>query len=409
MAKIGIDFGTSYTTVAMIDPATGQPKTLRIEGEEKIPSVLYFSPDSPEPIMGVQAFAMYEMAKELNDPAAVRKALEGVFSGIKRDMNASATVSLPDGSSLSYAQLMGKYFSYIKKEAESYFHIDSITDVCITHPVIFENEKKEILRQAARLAGFANVKLLMEPIAASMGYENQPDFKDKGILVYDFGGGTFDLAYVKFDANGDKRMLPPMGDPNCGGEDIDKILYAEWDKAVMQQCGRHIAANEYELDLPFLKKTCEQQKKFLSKYLLTQDSWTLKAARYGRQVELHITRERWEDLISPIVGQTVSLTRKMLKAISDEGFKVDRVLLIGGSSQLPLVVKELQKVIDIDLGKVPERDVAVALGAAIFCNTPDAPPRKCFCRKDGRQLTTAMKFCPLCGTNNVRYDYKFEQ
>lgn len=411
MAKLGIDFGTSNTTVAFVDPTTDQPKTLRIDGEEKIPSVLYFSDDEVEPIIGTQAFATYENAKDLVNPDEVRRLLAGVFSGIKRDMTSSATIYLPNGTALSYSQLLSKFFKHIKQEAEESTSNSIITDVCITHPVIFENDKKNILIEAAHLAGFTNVKLLMEPVAASIGYEAIPDYKNKGILVYDFGGGTFDLAYVKFDSNGDKRMLPPLGDSNCGGEDIDKILYAEWDKAIFQQCGKHIAENEYELDLPFLKKTCERHKCFLSSYFVKDGlkPYTLKTFRHGKQVELNMSKERWEELISPVVEQTINLTQKMLSAIKKEGFSIDKVLLIGGSSKLPLVVRRLNEISPIPINKVPEYDVAVALGASVFINTLDQKPRRCFCRKDGKALTTAIKFCPICGTNNIRYDYKFEQ
>ncbi|MBD5302833.1 MAG: Hsp70 family protein [Bacteroides sp.] len=411
MAKLGIDFGTSNTTVSLVDHQSGQPKTLRIDGEEKIPSVLYFSNDEGEPIVGTQALATFEIAKDLVDPNEVRQILSGVFSGIKRDMNSSATIYLPNGESLSYAQLLAKFFKYIKCQAEESINNSTITDVCITHPVIFENDKKKVLLEAAHLAGFTNVKLLMEPVAASIGYESIPDYKNKGILVYDFGGGTFDLAFVKFDANGDKRMLPPVGDNNCGGEDIDKILYSEWDKAIFQQCGKHIANNEYDLDLPFLKKTCEHHKCFLSSYFAHKDvkSYTLKTYRHGKQVELNMSKERWEELISPIVDQTIDLTQKMLSIIRDEGFSVDKVLLIGGSSKLPLVIERLKEILPIPIGKVPEYDVAVALGAAVYINAPETTPKKCFCRKDGKELTTAIKFCPVCGTNNVRYDYKFDQ
>lgn len=411
MAKLGIDFGTTNTTVSLVDPVSGLPKTLRIDGEEKIPSVLYFMDGESEPHIGAIAYSMYEMAKDISNPEEARKFLSGVISGIKRDMRKNAKVFLPNGTTLSYAQILAKLFAYIKKRAEeSLDGSDTVTEVCITHPVVFENEKKEILQEAASLAGFTHVKLLMEPIAASIGYESVPDYKNKGILVYDFGGGTFDLAYVKFDANGDKSMLPPLGDSSCGGEDIDKILYAEWDKIVLKECSKHIAENDYELNLPFLKKTCQQQKEFLSRWFELQDKpYPLKAIRYGKPLELIITKNRWDELIDPIIEQTIILTRKMVDRIKQEKLPLDKILLIGGSSRLPNVSRRLKDEFGFSLDKIPERDVAVALGASIFINTPEKKPKKCFCRKDGHAITTAIKFCPICGTNNIRYDYVFEK
>lgn len=108
--------------------------------------------------------------------------------------------------------------------------------VCITYPVAFDAapDKKDILREAATLAGFKEVKLLMEPVAAAKGFFGKEQCQNTGVLIYDFGGGTFDLAFVKFDNNGNHLTYSIDGDPNCGGENIDHAIYEAWDNIVLE-------------------------------------------------------------------------------------------------------------------------------------------------------------------------------
>ncbi len=411
MAKLGIDFGTSNTTIAWVDPKTGRPNSFRIEGEEKIPSVIYFAPEGTAPIVGPAAFAIYEMANDILDPIVKRETLSGVISGIKRDMDNDSKVYLANGSIVTYVELLAIYFDFIKKAVELSLkaYSEKITEVCITHPVDFSEEKKGILKDAAQKAGFLKVKLLQEPVAASMGYVADESYKGQGILVYDFGGGTFDLAYVKFDSNGDRYMLPPLGDSNCGGENIDLLLYNEWDKKTVSVCGRHIAENEYEVDLSFLKKTCEHQKRFLSDWhKKTDDDYKLRASRYGKPLEMIISKKTWETMLGPIVDRTISLTGEMINQIKSEKLPLDRVILIGGSSRIPLVSKRLKDEFGIVPDNVPEQDIAVALGALSFISESTPEIKVCYCRKCGTQLTSKMKFCNRCGKDNFRYNHRFD-
>lgn len=409
MAKIGIDFGTSYSTVAYVNPQSGNAEAIRINGSEKIPTMLYYSPDGGEPMIGQEAFEIYSICNDIDDKEEVAQHLAGIFSGLKRNMNKEERLYLPDGRDLSYADMIGEFLAFIKKEVEStVFGGEKITDVCITHPVDFPTYKKEIIVEAAHIAGFQNIKLLMEPVAASMGFSNTANNINESVLIYDFGGGTFDLAFVKFDATGDHITLPPMGDANCGGENIDKLLYDAWDKLVMQQTGKHISALEDSLNLPFLKTVCVKQKEFLSNYFKRMSKWDCKASVNGHSYTMPITKDFFNNLISPIIDKTILLTQNMLEAIGRENFNVDKVILIGGSSQIPLVTEMLSSVLPVLPQKVADSDIAVAKGAAIFANEDEIPVHRCFCRFDGAALTTKDKVCPFCGKDNVRYNYKYD-
>lgn len=415
MAKIGIDFGTSYTTVSRVEPGTGVARPILINGKEKIPSVIYYSPDGDAPLFGDEAFAIFKKCLKIKDPNKVDEIFSGMFFGLKRDMNREEKRYLPDGSEKTYAELIGDFFRYIKKEAETTcFQGEPITEVCVTFPVAFEQYKKDILREACNLAGFKSVKLLMEPVAAAMGYENEQgetlgnDIRNKSILVYDFGGGTFDLAFIKFDSNGDYITLPPLGNPNCGGENIDLKVYEEWDKLVLKETRKRIAGADGIVDYAFVKDVCMTNKETLCNTFKTKSKCSLDEYVAGDFRSLDFTMDSWNSLIEPIVDQTIDLTKQMLEEINKEHFSIDQVILIGGSSRIPLVYEELSKILPIKPSRVAALDVAVANGAALFANQDMPIAKKCFCRMDGTELRTDMKFCNICGTPNIRYDYRFD-
>lgn len=409
MARIGIDFGTSYSTMSWVNPHTNRAEPIRINGKEKIPTMLYFHADNDIPLAGEEAYAIYEECRQSDDQDEIDEYLSGIFSGLKRKMNKEEVVYLPSGKAVHYVDIIAEFLKYLKNEAEANtFEGEAITDVCITYPVAHEEFKKEIMREAAIKAGFKKVKLLMEPVAAAMGYQNAFEYKNHSVLVYDFGGGTFDLAFVKFDAKGDYIILEPKGDPNCGGENIDELVYNEWEKLVKAKTNESICPLEGMRDEAFFRTDCMRNKEVFCKILQKQDSYKARSFVNGSFYALTMTRKHWNDIISPVINKTIVLTKQMLSAIKAEQMSIDKTILIGGGSRIPLVTEELSKILPTPPLHVNDLDVAVANGAAIFVNQGEIPVKKCFCRKCGRELTSKMKFCPKCGTNNVRYDYRFK-
>lgn len=410
MARIGIDFGTSYSTMSWVNPRSNHSEPIRINGKEKIPTMLYYPIDSDTPLVGEEAYAIYEQCRQTRNQDEIDEYLSGIFSGLKRKMNKDEVIYLPSGKTVHYVDLIADFLKYLKTEAETNcFEGEIVTDVCITYPVAHEEYKKDIMREAAQKAGFSTVKLLMEPVAAAMGYQNTFEYKNHSILVYDFGGGTFDLAFVKFDSKGDYITLPPLGNPNCGGEDIDAIVYEEWDKHVKASTGEHICHLEGMRDEAFFRTDCMRQKEFLCKYFGKQSKdYALRSFIGGDFRNMNMSKEQWSLLISPIIDKTISLTRQMLNSIKAENLSIDKTILIGGSSRIPQVTEELTKILPSPPLHVNDLDVAVANGAAVFINQGVVTVKKCFCRHCGKELTTKMKFCPYCGTNNIRYDYRFK-
>lgn len=402
MAKIGIDFGTTYTVVSLLRP-DGRAEAIRIEGDEKIPTILYYSPEGGVPQIGQHAMKQFETCQNIEDIDNKRLHMAGFVIKLKRDLKPHHKRPLPDGRYLSDSDIIADFFRYIKKEVEiSCFSGETITDVCLTYPVSSYTFMEDILKEAAIKAGFKTISLLKEPIAASIGFEQFIDYKNSSVLIYDFGGGTIDLACVRFDSEGDCEIIDTMGYPDCGGEDIDKLLYDEWDKIVMKESNRHICEIEGELDIHFLKNICRNQKEYLCNFFKNHSQYTHYVSVAGKTRTMPLTKIQWNNLISPIIDRTIELTRQMVTGIMNKGQKIDRVILIGGSSRIPLVRERLSKVLPVKPQPVHDLDIAVAKGAAIVVNHPAKP---CYCRIDGKQISTSDKTCPFCGTNNFLYDY----
>lgn len=415
MAKVGIDFGTSFTTMSYVNKQ-GVATPIRVYGKEKIPTMLYFPEDGGEPLVGESAYNKYQDCMDAETSEKADMILGGIIAGLKRNMSRDGAVATPRGN-LSYVDVIAMFLSFLKKYAEEHeFGGEVITDVCMTYPVAFDwqTDKKEILKEAAVQAGFRNVKLLKESVAALMGYENSHEIKNEGVLIYDFGGGTFDTAYVMFDYNGEQYMLPPIGDGECGGQNIDYALYENWDRKVKVQKDRHISMYENEVFLPILKGNCVKQKEKMSNGSFGPEFLPLPPAASVFVKLGALTPQEWDGIVEPWVDKTIQKTKQMLQEIefhnenSGNKLRVDKVILIGGSSRLPMVYDKLKSICPVEPTRVPEVDVAVANGAAIFINKDEIREQICYCIICRNKMTNKQRFCMLCGKANIRYNHCFD-
>lgn len=402
MAKIGIDFGTTNTTVSYVD-ATGEARPI-LSG--KIPTALYFFPERDVVFYGENAIAY---GKDFPDGTLVKN--------LKRDMKIRAVRTI-NGKRWSYSDLIGDFFKYLKTEAESnVFKGEVITDVCITHPVEFSPEKISILREAANKAGFSKVTLMHEPVAAAMGYMNAMTkregyiFNPETLLIFDFGGGTLDLAVVNTMKGEAQIPLEPMGDSNCGGENIDRSLYNLFDKDLYSKEKCHISEREEEIDLHFLMFACESNKRALAGRLKPEATTVMPvmgATSTGKRINMMINYNKWnEDVLTPTISKAMSLVDKMLLKVEEAGKHIDKVILIGGSSIIPEVRMELERR-NLRYDWIDGvRDVAVANGAALTATFPIVPIR-CYCIQCGHKLATNIPRCSECLQENMLYDHKFD-
>ena len=209
-------------------------------------------------------------------------------------------------------------------------------------------------------------------------------------------------------------MLPPIGDGECGGQNIDLALYENWNQKIQREKHRQISMYDDEVFLPILKSNCVKQKEKMSNGMFGPEYLPLPPAASVLARVKALSRQEWDGIVEPWVDKTIAKTRQMLNAVEEhnsEGamkFSVDKVILIGGSSRLPMVYEKLKQICPVAPTHVPEVDVAVANGAAIFISKDEIREETCFCIHCGNKLTNKYRFCTNCGKPNFRYNHCFD-
>ncbi|WP_295434125.1 Hsp70 family protein [uncultured Thiodictyon sp.] len=345
-ATIGIDFGTTTSSMAWVDPRTGEAKVIKnAEGEEKTPSVVWFGADSV--LVGTPAEQLLE------DPDECQR----VVQSIKRELISAPTLALP-GRRVKPAEIAAAIFAKLKRDAEELHFHAPVDRAVVTCPAAFDLMEREAIEQAARLAGFTEVRTLEEPVAAALAYSRAGLGVGRHVLVYDLGGGTFDLALLRQEAEGFALALPPRGLRRCGGDDFDEALYEYCDTEAERQWGQPL--NGAGRDLKFLRD-CRKRKENLSTCDKVLFSGLVGEGRVFRHT---LTRDLFEGLISARVETTVRETGDLVRTAQAEGCAVETVVLIGGSVRIPLVQRRLKESLPAEPRKWQHQDVAVALGAA---------------------------------------------
>jgi molecular chaperone DnaK len=411
MHTIGIDFGTSFCTASWVNPHTGMPEAIRFieNGQEKMPSVVYYSPEGP--VVGQIA---WDMIEKLNSypPDDRLEIMMSIKQGIKREMDKHQKEYLPDGRVIRHTAIIADILAKVKSQAEEgCFGGEPVSHTVLTHPVEFAQWQKEMLIQAANQAGFSQCNLIEEPIAAAMGYAGSGAKVGNGILVYDFGGGTFDVAFVQRDGEEYRIPIAPEGEPFCGGEDIDLALYDHFEKQIFAKHKRTISQSAGHTDLQF-KAQCRKHKEVLSRMQSHVFSEILPPPGELVRFQSKTSRQEFDAIIAPIIDKTIAKTRQLLDAVEQAGLQVDTVVLIGGSSRIPLVETELAKILPLKPLKTMHVDVAVAMGAVSGKKVQKSQPQqsgsekdlwqgKLLCATCRKVLEPGSKFCIYCGSKTL--------
>lgn len=349
---LGIDFGTTQSSMAWFNPSTGQAEVIRnAEAKEKTPSVVYFGDD--EILVGNAAEDMLEIEQERNR----------VITSVKRDL--ARRISYQVGNrTVSPVQVVAEILRKLRIDAEEgHFH-KPVEKVILTHPANFDQSEKDLLIEAAKVAGFSETALLPEPVAAAIAYtKTSPKVADT-LLIYDFGGGTLDLAVMKRDESeeGFSLFAEPRG-IGVGGDDLDRALYDFCDTLAKDKLGRSISVVG-SLNLQFLRD-CRKRKENLSSRTKGEFSSYLPGGILFRHA---IERSEFEAMVVSILQPTINLARKMQDECKAKGLRIDAVVLIGGSSQIPLVKKLIAESLQLEPVAWHGRELAVAVGAAYHAN-----------------------------------------
>ena len=348
---VGIDFGTSNSKIAWYNPRTHQAEIIRnSEKKEQIPSVVYFS--EKETLVGNAAIDMLVDEHER----------ENVIISVKRELVNTPVLAIP-GRSVKTVDIAATILHKLKEDAEALHFQQEVSHAVITCPASFARMEQDKLREAACLAGFREVELLEEPVAAALAYAQMGLKVGNYVLVYDLGGGTFDLALLAREDDGSFRLaMEPQGLKHCGGDDFDDALYNYCDALAKEKPGRPISLTG-KRDLNFLNE-CRRWKENLASREHRAMRCFLEPGLVPFQHE--IERATFEGLIHNIVEETVRRTKAMLEQARVDGYTVDTLVLVGGSTSVSLVQRLLAESLPLKPLAWQYQDVAVALGAAYY-------------------------------------------
>lgn len=408
MAKIGIDFGTSNTSASFINPQTHRPEAILFNGSPNMPTVVFIK-NQLEYKVGQAALYQLENVDMMDNHRDRDKVIHSTMLSLKRKLRQDGFFNY-DGGSVSHENLVSFVLKSVKIAAEQqHLFNDPINEVTITHPVVFDQWKKELLCNAARKAGFSNVNLMEEPVAAAMGYDQSQGALGKGVLVYDFGGGTFDVAYVLKGEDG-KYHVPiyPEGDPNCGGDDIDKLLYDRWEALSKNELHRGLSNDPLLTDLCFMLR-CRKEKEQMCNFP-EQDKFVFSNMVGIKSLSMNLRASDFDQMMQSVIMKTVNKTRVLIEKVKAQNYPLDDVILIGGSSRIPLVTSLLTEMMsgltNLKPRQVMNTDVAVALGAVCdgsLIGHGTAYDEYCYCIYCGMKLKRNWKFCLSCGKPNFSY------
>ena len=347
MSKIiGIDLGTTNSCVCVLE--AGEAKVIpNPEGGRTTPSVVAFK--NGEKIVGDAA-----KRQMVTNPNTI--------SSIKRLMGTDKKVEA-EGKKYTPEEISAMILSYMKDYAESYLG-EKVTKAVITVPAYFNDSQRQATKNAGKIAGLDVERIINEPTAAALAYGLDKQDKAQTVLVYDLGGGTFDVSILEL-GDGVFEVKSTAGNNKLGGDDFDERIMNYLVETFKKENG--IDLSKDKMAMQRLKDAAEKAKKDLSGVTSSQISlpFISQSDDGPLHLELSLTRAKFEDLIRDLVDSTLEPVRKAMKDAKLKSSDLDKVILVGGSTRIPCV----QELIKKELGKEPHKgvnpDEVVAMGAAI--------------------------------------------
>lgn len=347
MSKIiGIDLGTTNSCVAVLEG--GDPKVIpNPEGNRTTPSVIAFK-------NGERQVGEVAKRQAITNPNTI--------ISIKRHMGTDYKAEV-EGKEYSPQELSAVILQYLKAYAEDYLG-EPVTKAVITVPAYFNDAERQATKDAGKIAGLEVERIINEPTAAALAYGLDKMDEDQTILVYDLGGGTFDVSILEL-GDGVFEVKSTAGDNRLGGDDFDQVIIDYLVEQFKKENG--IDLSKDKMALQRLKDAAEKAKKDLSGVTSTQISLPfITAGEAGPlHLELNLTRAKFEELSARLVERTMGPTRQALKDAGITPSDLDKVILVGGSTRIPAVQEAIKK----ETGKEPHKgvnpDEVVAMGAAI--------------------------------------------
>ena len=348
MSKIiGIDLGTTNSCVAVLEG--GEPKVIvNPEGDRTTPSVV--ASKKGEILVGVTA-----KRQAVTNP-------ENTISSIKRHMGTDYKVEM-DGKKYTPEEISAKILMKLKADAEAYLG-EKVTKAVITVPAYFNDAQRQATKNAGKIAGLEVERIINEPTAASLAYGLDKQDKQETVLVYDLGGGTFDVSILEL-GDGVFEVKSTSGNNHLGGDDFDKCIMDYLVSEFKKENG--IDLSKDKMAMQRIKDAAEKAKKDLSGMSTTNINlpFITQTETGPVHMDINLTKAKFEDLCRDLFDSTLEPVRKALKDANLKASDIDEVILVGGSTRIPYI----QELVKKELGKEPNKSVnpdeVVAMGAAI--------------------------------------------
>ena len=345
---IGIDLGTTNSCVAVMEG--GQPTVIaNTEGARTTPSVVAFT-KTGERLVG-------EPAKR----QAVTNA-EKTISSIKREMGTDYRVTIDD-KKYSPQEISAMILQKLKKDAEGYLG-EKVTEAVITVPAYFNDAQRQATKDAGKIAGLDVKRIINEPTAAALAYGVDKTEQEQKVLVYDLGGGTFDVSILDL-ADGTFDVLATAGNNHLGGDDFDKKVMDYMISEFKKENGVDLSADKMAMQR--VKDAAEKAKKDLSGMIQTQISlpYITAGANGPLHLDMTLTRAKFDELTSDLVAATETPVRQALNDADVTPSEIDQILLVGGSTRIIAVQESVKRLLGKEPNKSVNPDEVVSMGAAI--------------------------------------------
>ncbi|MBA3366240.1 MAG: molecular chaperone DnaK [Actinobacteria bacterium] len=370
MAKtIGIDLGTTNSCVGVIEG--GEPTVIpNAEGGRTTPSVVAFTKDGQR-LVGAPA-RRQQVTNPQNTISSIKRFMGRKFGEVTEEMkiipyevvqgpNGDARVKA-GGKEYAPPEISAMILQKLKADAEAYLG-ETVTDAVVTVPAYFNNAQREATKDAGKIAGLNVLRIINEPTAASLAYGLEKE-ADQTILVFDLGGGTFDVSVLEL-GEGVFEVKATNGDNHLGGDNFDKAI-VDWMVAEFKR-DQGIDLSQDKMALQRLYEAAEKAKIELSSTMTTQINLPfITATQEGpKHLDLQLTRAKLDELTAELLDRTVGPTKQVLADAGLDASKIDHVVLVGGMTRMPAVGEKVKELIGKEAHKGVNPDEVVAVGAAI--------------------------------------------
>lgn len=384
MINYGIDLGTTNSAIAKFVKGKVEVFKNPLEtGKETLPSVVYYKKDKV--VVGTNARTYFERDSE------------NVFGTFKRKMGTTESFKV---KSINQSKTPIELSAEVLKELKGFVHSgESFDAAVITIPASFDVIQSNATKEAGYLAGFKQVILLQEPIAASLAYANkhkERDLENGQWLVYDLGGGTFDVALIKIK-DGEMKVLDHEGDNFLGGADFDNLIV---EKLIIPYLNKNFKFNDLENEMK--SRTGKLNKLYFRLLKLAEDAKITLSSRTSAEIEVRditddngeeidisidITRSEFEGVIKEYIDKTLDMIKKILVRNSLKPSDIQFTLMVGGSTYTPYVRKRVEEILQIPINCDIDPTTAIAIGAAYYAGTKE----KSFEQGDKKKATSGIK------------------